>query len=291
MSVIKYEEKKNYMIKPPFNLEKIARAVKCEYLINSTKNKQYIHLKNKVLNYKKKKNELFNNSLYKLRKNRSSPNLEEFDNSNNNILQTFINQTSEIRQEENNVFDLKSYIESRSKQQVKICSFFNINKDPDDSENYHPIKNINEVNEIYNLNLNLNYPKNNNNKFPKTSKLGSILNLFRKYAYNNSNKENNFVNNEKENKSSLFITNNTKIRLKKNYSALNNKIIEKDGNIALDCLRSKAFGNDKLSKALLDKNMNFPTIELFKQDPLYQRIHKINYLLPKILKNNTNSIY
>ena len=167
---------------------------------------------------------------------------------------------------------------------MKIYSFFNKEKESEYLKFFKPIKNIKQICDYYGLNLNetkYTFPL----KTPRTSKLGAIVNLFKKYALNNI-KKTQIDGNKKDSQSILFITNDNKVKLKKNYSSLNNKIIEKDGNIGLDCIKSKTIDNKRLTQILSDRNIIFPTIELFKQDPVYRRIHKLDSILPKIINNN-----
>jgi len=241
------------------------------------------------LSLKKESKDKNKTHTYILKKNKSSPNIIDFDNENrkNNSInnQTFINQISEFRKkiEKDAIFNIKFYKRSKNKE-IKIYSFFNKEKESDYLKFFKPIKNLKHICDYYGLNLN--DTKYNLLKTPRTSKLGAIVNLFKKYALNNINKSQiQIEGNKKDTQSSLFLTNGNKIRLKKNYSSLNNKIIEKDCNIVLDCIKSKTIDNKRLAQILSDKNIILPTIELFKQDPIYQRIHKIDSMLPKIINN------
>ena len=203
-----------------------------------------------------------------MRKNKSSPNIIGFDyeNVNNKSInsQTYINQISDLRKkiENDTIFNVKFYKRSKN-QQMKIYSFFNKEKESEYLKFFKPIKNIKQISEYYGLKLN--DTKYNLLKTPRTSKLGAIVNLFKKYALNNINKTNQIEGNKKESQSSLFLTNDNKVKLKKNYSSLNNKIIEKDCNIVLDCIKSKTIDNKKLTQILSDRNIIFPTIEIFKK--------------------------
>ena len=303
MSLNKNEEGRNGIIsKPRFNLEKIAKGIKYKNIIKSARNKNILDLINpkllpnkqvnvQNLTLKKESNNKNKTHTYKLRKNKSSPNIIgfDYDNVNNKSInsQTYINQISDLRKkiENDTIFNVKFYKRSKN-QQMKIYSFFNKEKESEYLKFFKPIKNIKQISEYYGLKLNdYNYifPL----KTPKTSKLGAIVNLFKKYALNNINK-NHIEGNKKESQNSLFLTNDNKVKLKKNYSAINDKIIEKDCNIVLDCIKSKTIDNKKLTQILSDRNIIFPTIELFKQDPTYRRIHKIDSNLPKILNNNNS---
>ena len=287
--------------KPRFNLEKIAKAIKSSNIAKSERNKNIINIIDKNLlpsrqviiqnlSLKKESKDKNKTHTYKLRKNKSSPNTFEFDfeNRKNKSInsQTFINQISDFRKkiEKDNIFNIKFYKRSKN-QEMKIYSFFNKEKESEYLKFFKPIKNIKQICDYYGLNLNetkYTFPL----KTPRTSKLGAIVNLFKKYALNNINKSQiQIEGNKKDTQSSLFLTNGNKIRLKKNYSSLNNKIIEKDCNIVLDCIKSKTIDNKRLAQILSDKNIILPTIELFKQDPIYQRIHKIDSMLPKIINN------
>ena len=286
--------------KPRFNLEKIAKAIKSSNIAKSARNKNILNIIDKNLlpsrqviiqNLSLKKESKDKNKTHTcvLKKNKSSPNIIDFDNENrkNNSInnQTFINQISEFRKkiEKDAIFNIKFYKRSKNKE-IKIYSFFNKEKESDYLKFFKPIKNLKHICDYYGLNLN--DTKYNLLKTPRTSKLGAIVNLFKKYALNNINKSQiQMEGNKKDTQSSLFLTNGNKIRLKKNYSSLNNKIIEKDCNIVLDCIKSKTIDNKRLAQILSDKNKILPTIELFKQDPIYQRIHKIDSMLPKIINN------
>ena len=286
--------------KPRFNLEKIAKAIKSSNIAKSARNKNILNIIDKNLlpsrqviiqnlSLKKESKDKNKTHTYILKKNKSSPNIIDFDNENrkNNSInnQTFINQISEFRKkiEKDAIFNIKFYKRSKNKE-IKIYSFFNKEKESDYLKFFKPIKNLKHICDYYGLNLN--DTKYNLLKTPRTSKLGAIVNLFKKYALNNINKSQiQIEGNKKDTQSSLFLTNGNKIRLKKNYSSLNNKIIEKDCNIVLDCIKSKTIDNKRLAQILSDKNKILPTIELFKQDPIYQRIHKIDSMLPKIINN------
>ena len=286
--------------KPRFNLEKIAKAIKSSNIAKSARNKNILNIIDKNLlpsrqviiqnlSLKKESKDKNKTHTYILKKNKSSPNIIDFDNENrkNNSInnQTFINQISEFRKkiEKDAIFNIKFYKRSKNKE-IKIYSFFNKEKESDYLKFFKPIKNLKHICDYYGLNLN--DTKYNPLKTPRTSKLGAIVNLFKKYALNNINKSQiQIEGNKKDTQSSLFLTNGNKIRLKKNYSSLNNKIIEKDCNIVLDCIKSKTIDNKRLAQILSDKNIILPTIELFKQDPIYQRIHKIDSMLPKIINN------
>ena len=286
--------------KPRFNLEKIAKAIKSSNIAKSARNKNILNIIDKNLlpsrqviiqnlTLKKESKDKNKTHTYILKKNKSSPNIIDFDNENrkNNSInnQTFINQISEFRKkiEKDAIFNIKFYKRSKNKE-IKIYSFFNKEKESDYLKFFKPIKNLKHICDYYGLNLN--DTKYNLLKTPRTSKLGAIVNLFKKYALNNINKSQiQIEGNKKDTQSSLFLTNGNKIRLKKNYSSLNNKIIEKDCNIVLDCIKSKTIDNKRLAQILSDKNIILPTIELFKQDPIYQRIHKIDSMLPKIINN------
>ena len=286
--------------KPRFNLEKIAKAIKSSNIAKSARNKNILNIIDKNLlpsrqviiqnlSLKKESKDKNKTHTYILKKNKSSPNIIDFDNENrkNNSInnQTFINQISEFRKkiEKDAIFNIKFYKRSKNKE-IKIYSFFNKEKESDYLKFFKPIKNLKHICDYYGLNLN--DTKYNLLKTPRTSKLGAIVNLFKKYALNNINKSQiQIEGNKKDTQSSLFLTNGNKIRLKKNYSSLNNKIIEKDCNIVLDCIKSKTIDNKRLAQILSDKNIILPTIELFKQDPIYQRIHKIDSMLPKIINN------
>ena len=234
--------------KPRFNLEKITKALKCSNIVKSARNKNILNLINKNLlpskqviiqnlTLKKEFNDKNKTHTYKLRKNKSSPNIFEFDfeNRKNKSInsQTFINQISDFRKkiEKDNIFNIKFYKRSKN-QEMKIYSFFNKEKESEYLKFFKPIKNIKQICDYYGLNLNetkYTFPL----KTPRTSKLGAIVNLFKKYALNNI-KKTQIDGNKKDSQSILFITNDNKVKLKKNYSSLNNKIIEKDGNIVLD---------------------------------------------------------
>ena len=302
MSLNKNDEVRNVSFsKPRFNLEKIAKAIKSSNIAKSARNKNILNIIDKNLlpsrqviiqnlSLKKESKDKNKTHTYILKKNKSSPNIIDFDsenrknNSNNN--QSFINQISDFRKkiEKDAIFNIKFYKRSKNKE-IKIYSFFNKEKESEYLKFFKPIKNIKQICDYYGLNLNetkYTFPL----KTPRTSKLGAIVNLFKKYALNNINKSQiQIEGNKKDTQSSLFLTNSNKIRLKKNYSSLNNKIIEKDCNIVLDCIKSKTIDNKRLAQILSDKNIILPTIELFKQDPIYQRIHKIDSMLPKIINN------
>jgi len=281
--------------KPRFNLEKIAKAIKSSNIAKSARNKNILNIIDKNLlpsrqviiqnlSLKKESKDKNKTHTYILKKNKSSPNIIDFDNENrkNNSInnQTFINQISEFRKkiEKDAIFNIKFYKRSKNKE-IKIYSFFNKEKESDYLKFFKPIKNLKHICDYYGLNLN--DTKYNLLKTPRTSKLGAIVNLFKKYALNNINKSQiQIEGNKKDTQSSLFLTNGNKIRLKKNYSSLNNKIIEKDCNIVLDCIKSKTIDNKRLAQILSDKNKILPTIE-----PIYQRIHKIDSMLPKIINN------
>ena len=350
-------------LKRPFSIEKIAKSINCGNMINSIKYK-YIDPKIKrnkkiipmiKITSKKKIQDKLDEEMYSARKikYRKYKLIKEslltplsyreikkdIKNQNNDFILPLIiknkkinERYKEIKKEENDFISTSGMINRKmlndnKKSKITISSLINVNKNNFlMGDKYKSLDNIHQINEIYNLNLDL--KKNNlniKNKLKrKLTKFGLLTNLFHKYSsVNNINSNDKKMNNKKNEEKvdydeyssnisfdlgkelslvnnnyaggSTFLTklkdindnidisniinrhNNLIWSIKKN----NNKIIDKDKNIYINCLLSKVKGELERDK-IMYKN-NGKTIYELDKEWSYKRIKKFENIINKFI--------